>query len=242
MKIHTFKIQKEIGHTHIILFPTLIEIKGKKYLVDCGYRETFSEFVSELHKLGVEIKDLHGILISHDDIDHIGALKQFKQINQDVIIYSSDIEAPSISGKIKSERLEQAERSLPNLTDEYKSWATQFIEQLKNISRLEVDITLKNSDKIDDELEVIYTPGHTKGHISFYSFADKTLIANDALVLEDGEFNIANPTFTLDMQQAIKSIESIKQINPDKIICYHGGIAETDIAEKLTRLIKRYKT
>lgn len=241
MKIQTFKIYKQIDNNEVILYPTLLNIKGKNYLVDCGYEETFLEFTTELRKLGVELADLHAILISHDDIDHIGALKLFKDKNPHLIIYSSEIEEPSVSGKIKSERLEQAEQSLLKLPQEHKSWAYQFINQLKSIKRIQVDAILKDRDKIDEELEVIFTPGHTKGHISFYIPGEKTLIANDALVIENDHFDIANPMFTLDMGQALKSVELIKDFQPEKIICYHGGIAKDNISQKLTDLVNRYK-
>lgn len=242
MNIRTFRVQRNIDGIDVVLFPTLVEIRGKHYLVDCGYAETFPEFVIELRKLGVEISDLHAILISHDDIDHIGGLAQFREMNSELRIYGSETEAPSLSGKIRSERLEQAERSLMTISEEYRPWALRFIEQLKNIQRFPVDITLQNHDRIDGELEVIYTPGHTKGHISLYSPADRTLIANDALVIEDNNFEIANPMFTLHMAKAIRSVKLIKELQPDKIICYHGGIAEDDIPQKLTALLTKYQS
>ncbi len=240
MNIRTFRVQRNIDGIDVVLFPTLVEIRGKLYLVDCGYAETFPEFVNGLRDLELEIRDLHAILVSHDDIDHLGALAQFRELNPDIRIYCSETEAASVSGKIPSERLEQAERSLPHLPEEHRPWALRFIEQLKNIPRLPVDITLQDHDRIDGELEVICTPGHTKGHISLYSPADNTLIANDALVIEDDNFEIANPMFTLDMPQAIRSVERIKEIDPARIICYHGGIAEDNIPQKLTRLLEKY--
>ncbi|HET9826281.1 MAG TPA: MBL fold metallo-hydrolase [Chitinophagaceae bacterium] len=241
MQIQAFKIHKQIADRDVVLYPTLIEIKGRNYLVDCGYEETFPEFITGPRKLGVEVDDLYAILVSHDDIDHIGALKLFKDKNPNLIIYSSEVEERSISGEIKSERLEQAERSLLTITDEYKIQALQFIGRLTNMKRIKVDATLKDKDKIEDEVVVISTPGHTKGHISFYVPAKKKLIANDALVIEADDFDVANPIFTLDMNQAIKSVELINEIQPDKIICYHGGIAAGNISEKLNDVIAKYK-
>src|SRR4028118_1009424 len=150
MKIQTFEIRKFIIGNEVILYPTLIEINNKKYLIDCGYEETFKEFVVGLINLGVEITDLHAILISHDDIDHLGALTLFKGKNQDLIIYSSSVEEPYISGKLKSERLQQAEDSLSTLSEEYKTWALQFTNQLRRIKRIEVDSVLEDKDKIDN--------------------------------------------------------------------------------------------
>lgn len=241
MKILPFEIQKTIDNTPIVIYPTLIQVNGNNYLVDCGYEETYAEFVSELNKVGVTIRDLSAILISHDDIDHIGALKLFKDDNPDLIIYSSQIEAASISGKVKSERLRQAEATLSTIAEEYRPWALKFIAQLQSIKRIDVDLTLHENDRIEDEIQVVSTPGHTQGHISFYIPAHSTLIANDALVVEGGEFNLANPQFTLDREQAVQSVEKIRALGAEKIICYHGGIAEGNISAKLSALIDKYK-
>ena len=242
MNIQTFEIRKFINGTEVVLYPTLIDIRGKKYLIDCGYEETFKEFVAGLAHLGVAITDLYAILISHDDIDHLGALTLFKDKNPDLIVYSSSVEEPSVSGKVKSERLQQAENSLATLPEEYKTWALQFINQLKGIKRINVDVVLEENDKIENEIDVIFTPGHTKGHISFYAPLDRTLIANDAIVIEEGNFEIANPAFTLDLKQAIQSVEKIKALAMEKMICYHGGVVENNISEKLDDLINKYKT
>lgn len=241
MNIRTFKIQKKIKNQEVILYPTVLQIEGRNFLVDSGYEETFLEFTAELNKIGIELENLYAILVSHDDIDHIGALKLFKDKNPGLLIYSSEIEEPSISGKVKSERLEQAEQSLLSLPEKHKAWGYEFVNRLKSINRIAVDKTLKEGDMIGDEVEVILTPGHTKGHISFYVPKEKTVIANDAIVINEDNFDLANPNFTLDIYQAIKSVELIKNLQPEKIICYHGGIASDNIVEKLTNLIAKYK-
>ncbi|GAL87391.1 metal-dependent hydrolase [Sporocytophaga myxococcoides] len=242
MKIETFKVHKVFDGREVTLFPTVIELNEKKYLIDCGYEETFDEFVAGLKKLQIEVADLYAILLSHDDIDHVGALSLFKSKNPNLIVYSSRIEAPYISGERKSERLQQAEDLLPIIPEEQKAWADGFIKQLKGIKRFEVDLLLEDNEKIENEIEIIFTPGHTKGHISFYVPSQKLVIANDAIVVEEQGLDIANPQFTLDLQQAIESVEKIKQLSPKKIICYHGGIVEGEINEKLNVLLSMYKT
>jgi len=242
MQITTFKVEKVLGNNQITFYPTVIRVNDKNYLVDCGYEESFGEFVAALNTLGISIEDLYAIIISHDDIDHLGALHLFKSVNRGLIIYCSKIEEPSVSGKIKSERLIQAENSLAHIPEEYKSWAIDFIQQLKRIQRLEVDLTLNDNDKIEQDIVVIHTPGHTKGHVSLYIPSEGTVIANDAVIIEGDELDIANPAFTLDLCQAVKSVEKIRDLNPEKLICYHGGIMQENLHEKLNTLVLKYKT
>jgi glyoxylase-like metal-dependent hydrolase (beta-lactamase superfamily II) len=240
MIIHTFKIEKEINKENVSLFPSLIENSGRLYLIDCGYDETFENFLNELNLLNFNLHQIEGIIISHDDIDHLGGLKKFKEKKPTIKVYCSELEELSVSGSVKSERLIQAENLQEKLPNEYKNWALGFIGALKNIKRYKVDKTFDDGEIFEEDIQIVHTPGHTKGHISLFIQSTKTMIANDALVIENGEFEIANPAFTLDMQAALESVQKIKNLNPQKIICYHGGIMEENIDTKLNTLLSRY--
>jgi len=241
MNLKVFKIEKKIDNENVVIFPTLIQNGRRNYLVDCGYEETFDEFELGLKGLGINIEDLTGIIITHDDIDHLGGLHLFKRKNKNLKVYSSLIEKDSVSGKIKSERLVQAKSLLENVADEHKTWALNFIQKLEKIRRFNVDETFKDRDHFENDITVIHTPGHTKGHISLFYKKEKTLIAGDAMIIENDTFNLANPAFTLNVKVAIKSIEKIIHLNPIKIICYHGGTMENNIDEKLKNLIKKFQ-
>lgn len=67
------------------------------------------------------------------------------------------------------------------------------------------------------------------GHISIYIKDSKTLIAGDALVVEDDKLTIANPQYTLDIISAKNSIKKLLNYEIDKIVCYHGGVYTKDI-------------
>ena len=240
MQILNFSIQQEVNGQFISLFPTVIKTASEVVLIDCGYAETFEQFKGELEKLSIEIADVTAIFISHDDIDHLGGLALFLQENPNIKVYSSTIEKPSICGEIKAERLIQAENSLAHLPEDYRPWAENFIAQLKKIKRFPVNQTFNDGDFIVEGLQVIGTPGHTQGHISLLDVANGVLIANDALVIEEGQLNIANPQFTLDLPQAVLSVRKIKALQPKKIICYHGGVFEANIEEALLKVIQQF--
>ena len=240
MQILNFSIQQEVNGQFISLVPTVIKTANEVVLIDCGYEETFEQFKDELTKLSIEIADITAIFISHDDIDHLGGLALFLQENPAIQVYSSVLEQPSICGEIKAERLIQAENSLAHIPEDYRSWAENFIAQLKKIKRFPVNRTFKEGDVVVEGLQVIDTPGHTQGHVSLWDAANGVLIANDALVVEEGQLNIANPQFTLDLPQAVLSVQKIKALQPKKIICYHGGVFETNIQEALLKVIQQF--
>lgn len=240
MQAEVIELASSYKNEDVLIFPTVLKADEKIFLVDCGYEETFDDLISLLRQKNVDVAKLHGILVSHDDIDHVGALHLFKALNPSIRIYASAIEEPSLSGKCKSERLEQAERLFPLLPEEHKAWALDFQQSLRNIKRVAIDQTLADLYRIEYEVQVIHTPGHTRGHLSFYLPNLKTLIAGDAFVIDRDSFDIANPQFTLDLPAAIDSIRKLKELDIDTVMCYHGGRLQGDIRKKLLDLLGKY--
>ena len=231
-----------VDQEEVEIFPTLLKIGSSNYLVDCGYLETAAELENSLIANGVNIKSLDGVILTHDDHDHLGGLHYLKVKKRSLKIYCGKWESASISGIIKSERLLQFEASLPYLSGDQTKWALNYIEKLNKIPRFPVDYEFKDFELFEGYISVIHTPGHTNGHISLYLEKEKVLIAGDALVIQDGTFEIANPEYTLDLAAAVKSIEKIRALNPKKVYCYHGGLMKHDVLEKINRLISKYKS
>lgn len=225
-----------------IIYPALIRNDNETILVDCGYAGFMPLIEEELQRKGSSFQNVTGIIITHHDIDHLGALFEIKEKYPSIKIYASAIEEKYISGKEKPPRLVQAENIFHSLPEEQKPAGSQFIEMLKTMHPVKVDYTLANDSIFEamSEIKIISSPGHSPGHISIYDEASKTLIAADAIVYVNGEFNIANPQYTLDLKQAVASVKKLMQYKIEKVICYHGGVVENDIENKLKRLIEKY--
>ena len=81
---------------------------------------------------------------------------------------------------------------------------------------------------------VMHTPGHTPGHISFFRPSDRTLIAGDAFcttkpesffeaaIAQAPELHGPPAYFTMDWQQASRSIEKLAELEPAVIVPGHG--------------------
>ncbi len=59
------------------------------------------------------------------------------------------------------------------------------------------------------------------------------------MVVENGELEIANPQFALDLNQAIESVKKISALYIGKLYCYHGGVVANDIKSKFMNLLKK---
>lgn len=212
------------GHEYAI-YPTLIVLEEALTLVDTGYPGFLPKIEEAVQNLGYDMNNLQNIIITHYDDDHIGALKAFKDKYQHVKVISSFIEAKYINGSEKSERLTQAEELLKSMPEYDKEKGTQFIELLESLDHVEVDIEVTDGAIIlEEEVEIVQTPGHTSGHISLYIQSEDSVITGDAAVKEGEELIVVNPDYSMNLKEAKHSLKKVVDLNASKYFCYHGGL------------------
>lgn len=224
MKIVELPIEFEFNGQKNYIYPSLIISGNELTLVDTGYSNFLPLIENEIFKNGYEMKYLKNIIITHYDDDHIGSLYDFKEKYPWINMIASEIESKYISGKVKSERLVQAEDMLVNMSSDEIKFGNWFIQQLKKLKHVSIDEMVHDGDLIlDNKCRVVATPGHTSGHISLYFPCLKSIITGDAAVHENDELVIANPHFCLDSESAEHSLNKIKNMKADTYYCYHGG-------------------
>lgn len=229
----------EINFNSSSIFPAIISDEQEMVLIDCGYPGFLPLLKDAAEKEGLDFNKLTKVIITHHDFDHMGALAQIKKEYPNIKILSSVEEEKYISGKEKSLRLQQAEALYDQLPESEKENARNFHKMLESVENVKVDLGLRDKQFLDwcGGIEVLTTPGHMPGHISIYLKETKTLIAGDALVVENGELMIANPQYTLDMQKAKESIRKLLSYEIDTILCYHGGVCSKNIEDALELMI-----
>ena len=222
------------------IYPVIIQSDKENILIDCSTSGSLPLLEKEAEKNNFDLSNLTKIIITHHDHDHMGVLYEIKEKYPHIQVVSSLIEKPYIEGTKKSLRLEQAEKIYPILSEAEKINAEYFHNILKSIKHVPVDITIDGDKELDwcGGIKIIATPGHMPGHISIYSREFKTLITGDAMVAENENLFLANPQYTLDMKEAIKSIRKFLEYDVQQIICYHGGIITGDIISILKNLLK----
>ena len=178
----------------------------------------------------VPFRHLKTIIITHQDIDHIGSLPDFiSKSPHKLDILASEIEKPYIQGekmliKITPESIEQAVASLP--ADISPEWRKAFRSALENPPKGPVNGILEDGLELANcgGIIVIHTPGHTPGHVSLYHKQSKTLIAADALVVSDGQLLGPIPEYSVNYELAMQSIKKFIKYDIEAVICYHGGL------------------
>lgn len=158
---------------------------GNDYIaIDAGMKEKV--ITRELRKLNIDPDKVIAVLLTHTDMDHVGALGLFKKAR----VYISKPEELMLTGK---------EQKIPLISN--------------SISR--EDYVLLNDRqelKIGNEKSIgILTVGHTSGSMC-YLINDKYLFTGDILSLKNGKIGPSVKFLDLDHKKATQSIAKITHI------------------------------
>lgn len=225
-----------------VIHPALIWDEGMVILVDTGYPGQLPLFRAAMEQAGVPFDTLDTVIVTHQDIDHIGCLPvMLNAAPRKVEVLANELEKPFIQGekrllKITPEAITQAMASLPPEMPEQARNALKAA--LENPPKANIDKTVADGEVLPycGGITVVNTPGHTPGHISLYHTQSKTLIAGDAMRVVDGQLLGPAPRATLDMDLAITSLKKLAQYDIETVICYHGGLYTGDASQRIAEL------
>jgi glyoxylase-like metal-dependent hydrolase (beta-lactamase superfamily II) len=226
----------------VTVYPTLLWDNDTAILIDTGYPGQLPLIKEEIEKAGVPFDRLNKLLITHQDLDHIGSLPDLlAQLPHKVEVLADKLEKPYIQGekqllKITPASIEQAVNTLPPEVPE--EWRTAFRKVLEHPPAAAVDTTLVGGIELPicGGIIVIDTPGHTPGHISLYHKASKTLIAADALMVENGVLLGPEPQYCFDPKLALQSLNKLALFEIEAVICYHGGLYKGNVNKRILEL------
>ncbi|WP_341280962.1 MBL fold metallo-hydrolase [Paenibacillus sp. FSL H8-0537] len=221
------------------IHPTLIWDLDHQILIDTAHPGQLPLLQEAAAQEGVLLAHITDIVLTHQDIDHIGSLPAvIEQANQAPRVWSSDIEKPYIEGrkhliKITDEALASLDLMFPPETP--AAFRAAFRKMLEHPPHANVTAQLLGGDKLDrcGGISVINTPGHTPGHVSLYHHTSQTLIAGDALIAENGKLAPPIPAATLDYEMALKSLKALADYPIQHVICYHGGLCSGRLNEQI---------
>ncbi|KFN03992.1 MBL fold metallo-hydrolase [Bacillus clarus] len=237
MKIANGLAMLELEIQGFRLNPTLLWDDEEAILVDTGMPGQSEQIREAMNRLNVPFDKLKTVLLTHQDIDHVGSLPEvIQKVGQSIEVYAHELDKPYIEGEFSLLKGD------PNKMNE-QQWVA-LPEPLKaiylNPPKAKVNHILRHGQILPflDGIEVIHTPGHTPGHVSLYIGKYKTLIAGDALVCVEGNLKGPVPRTTPDMETAMKSLEKLLAFDIDRVICYHGAICDVNVKEQLKRLVR----
>ena len=161
------------------------------------------QLLAAAERLGAPIRR---IALTHGHGDHVGSLDALKQRLGD----SVDVLMPEIDARIHAGEREKTNGSWPKI-------ATI------------PDVRLHEGDRVGI-LEVVASPGHTPGHVSFLDTRDRALIAGDVFTSYGRvettsrlywRFPLAT-TATWDKEKNLASAQKLRTLEPATLFVGHG--------------------
>jgi glyoxylase-like metal-dependent hydrolase (beta-lactamase superfamily II) len=217
------EISKGVEMLHLefhgnIIHPTLLWDQEMVVLIDTGFPGQIEDLRVAMEKVGVSFDKLKVIILTHQDIDHIGSLPEILQeFGSNIKVYAHELDKPYIQG------------DLPLLKDGH----------IENPPKGKVNDTLIDGQELSycGGIRVIYTPGHTPGHISLYLKQSKTLIAGDSMYSVNGIIGGIHAPTVLDIKEARLSLKKYLDLDIESVVCYHGGLSKVNINDQIQKVI-----
>ena len=206
--------------------PTLVWDESEAVLIDAGYPGLLEQLREQIERAGVSAERLTRLIITHQDIDHIGGVNALLALNPRIEVLAHEEDRPYILGerpliKFSPERLTQITELASDLPEERR----QTIFEGFRHPNPRVDRTIADGETLPycGGIVVIHTPGHTPGHVMLYLESSKVLVAGDGMNISDGRLTGPNAQMTPDLDQATSSLKRLAAYDVETVVCYHGG-------------------
>ena len=236
--VEMLEIHANVMGKDSIINPTLIWDKETMILVDAGFPGQLPIIREEIEKIGVAFNKLSMVIVTHHDIDHIGGIASIlKELPYSVKVFVHDDEKAYINGEKLPLKVAKLEANLNLLSEDMKIIYGKLKVGFQNC-KVNVDKTLTDGEELQycGGIKVIFTPGHTLGHICLYLRQSKTLIAGDLLAIEGDRLVKTSPLIDFDSNLSLKSLKKLKEYDIETVICYHGGIYKYKVNERISEL------
>lgn len=226
----------------------LFYVRGNTILFDSGLNmANWSKlFFSALKSIDLSVKDIDYCFISHNHTDHVGLAPILKQKNPSIKILMHNITNETLKWETEQDNLSEIEREATKIATRMlhygfnKEQAEGVIQYLSYWPKLrqyqKPDIVLHDGDRILDDLEIIWTPGHSFGHICLFNLKTKFLFAGDHILsrITPHIGNYVIPQFLTEqykgydfnniLKHYLDSLDRIDDLNPKIIFPAHQDI------------------
>jgi glyoxylase-like metal-dependent hydrolase (beta-lactamase superfamily II) len=199
-------------------------------LVDTSVPNSATKIIQSIESIGSKASDLKRILITHSHVDHIGGLPELQKLTEAEVI-APVAEIPVIEGK---EPIARPPKEKLNFLER------RMVSYDPKVEGTPVTRGVSEGDTIPevmDGLQVLLTPGHSPGHVSYWQPEKRLLFCGDVMMNIMG-LRLPIAPFTVDMEEDKRSIRRIADLDAS-IVCFGHGAPLTQDTGKLIRAFAR---
>jgi len=242
----------------------LFELEGKRILIDAGLNilPWKKKFLSLLKQINVKIEDIDYCIITHEHLDHNGLLKFIKRKNPYINILMHEFTNYSLNFSADPEKYAQMEENAKKFATLFNSYGMEqkyiqpilswFLQWPKIVRYQQPDVILKDDDEVSigsSKLRIIWTPGHSIGHICVFNEKNSHLFSGDHILsritphigqyhmlsLFDSKYICPNI-----LKSYLNSLDKIERLNPKLIFPAHQEIIENPL-ERIADIKKHHQ-
>jgi glyoxylase-like metal-dependent hydrolase (beta-lactamase superfamily II) len=206
--VHALTETVERRGREVTVHPAAVETPTGVVLVDVGYAGATDQLADDLADAGLGFEDVRAVLVTHQDGDHVGALREVVD-RTGAVVYTHANCTPYVDGRKHPIKAPEGERYEP----------------------VDVDVEIVDGVSFRTDagpMDVMFTPGHTPGHVSLHFPDADLLLAADALTADEDGLAGPSEEFTPEMDRALDSAARLADRGIDRILCYHGGLVRAD--------------
>jgi glyoxylase-like metal-dependent hydrolase (beta-lactamase superfamily II) len=211
----------------------------RAYLVADGKNLTLVDTLQEKHpflisaairRMGRSISDLKRIWVTHAHYSHLVGLAALKDLSG-ATVASHEWEAEIVAGRQKAQRVPILPRRPLRA---YIPFQLGLALGIGDHTPCKVDCSLHDEHE-EGGLTVLHTPGHTPGHLAFWSDKHRVLLSGDAIVTWP-QLAGGWDSFTLNRKQQRDSLRRMAACKIEKVGVGHGAPITENAAEVVRRL------
>ena len=184
-------------------------------LLDAGMDSDGADVHAGLRELNANVTDVRAILLTHWHNDHSAVAQAIHQLTGAPVYYHRGDE-PQFTGTAGATGLRRwISDRIPEV-----GVLVLFKGLLGESAPRPVDAQhhVQDGEVLLNDFEVVATPGHTVGHVSYFYRPERALFAGDALAVIDGRIRFMARPVTLDLVAARHSLDKCLSLRP-RIVC-----------------------
>lgn len=218
-------------------------------MIDCGWggETAFNSLSQQLAEVGVNFQDISQIIVTHAHFDHFGLAGRIKQLS-DAKIYMHRREGEIFRTRytVTEEFIKKSEEwfKINGVPDLIPAAMRMPVSGFNRPVLPQPDILLDGGETIAIglfNLKVIWTPGHSPGHICLYGPEHKLLFAGDH-ILPVITPNVSLPPQSNDnpLGDFLKALTTIKTLAVDTVLPAHEAIFY-NLSKRVDEIIQHHE-
>ena len=246
-----YQLKIPIPNNPLGFINSYLVISGQEsLLIDTGWNtdEAFESLNQQLAEAGVKLGDLKYIAITHIHPDHYGLVGRLERQSKAALVIH-EIERNLLPSRYVhyEDLMEEMDRwlAINGVPPEDRSSLNRAsIEILGLVDVAMPDLTVHGGEHLllgDLDLEILWTPGHSAGHICLYERSRKWLFSGDHILpkitpnISMNSQSIGNP-----LVDYLNSLRQMEQLTTDLVMPGHGAVF-TNLAGRIKEIEQHHE-